>query len=89
MANLSQGGFWPEANAGATSIQLRRVRVPSNNSTAIFWGDCVSRTAAGVYNIIAPAGGGVPSYSDPGDTPASGAAGVSPAAPAAVSRRLS
>jgi len=49
--NLSQTGFWPEANSNDECIQLKRVRVASGNGTAIFWGDCVTRTAAGVWGL--------------------------------------
>lgn len=71
MANLSQGGFWPEHNQGATATQEKRVRVASNNGTAIFLGDCVTRTAAGVWGLATPGSGvsGVSqgaSYYDPG-----------------------
>jgi hypothetical protein len=71
MANLTRGGFWPEHNQGATATQTKRVRVVSNNGTAIFLGDCVTRTAAGVWGL-ATAGAGVSgvsqgaSYYDPG-----------------------
>src|SRR4051812_26928863 len=51
-------GFWPFMNVASTSVQNMRRRVASNNGTAIFWGDCIKRTAAGVYGL-ATAGGGV------------------------------
>jgi hypothetical protein len=57
--NLSQTGFWPEANSNDECIQLKRVRVASGNGTAIFMGDCVARTGAGVWGL-ATAGGGNP-----------------------------
>ena len=56
MANLTRGGFWPEHNQGATATQTKRVRVASGNGTAIFLGDCLTRTAAGVWGL-ATAGG--------------------------------
>lgn len=58
MANASQAGFWPEGNQGSTTTQTKRVRVASNNGTAIFMGDCMKRTAAGVWGL-ATAGGGI------------------------------
>jgi hypothetical protein len=59
MANLSQGGFWPEVNAGSATTQTKRVRIASNNATAIFLGDCLKfGTAAGVWGL-ATAGGGI------------------------------
>jgi hypothetical protein len=58
MANDSQAGFWPEGNQGSDCTQVKRVRVASNNGTAIFLGDCVTRTAAGVWGL-ATAGSGV------------------------------
>lgn len=58
MANLARTGFWPVHNQGATATQEKRVRVASNNGTAIFLGDCVTRTAAGVWGL-ATAGAGV------------------------------
>lgn len=58
MANASQAGFWPEGNQIATATQTKRVRIVSNNSTAIFLGDCLKRTAAGVWGL-ATAGGGI------------------------------
>lgn len=58
MANDSQFGFWAEADENNEVIQMRRVRIASNNGTAIFFGDCLKRTAAGVYGL-ATAGGGI------------------------------
>lgn len=60
MANVSQTGFRPFGNSGSTSTQNKRVRVASNNGTAIFKGDCVKITAAGVWGL-ATAGAGVSS----------------------------
>lgn len=58
MANAAQGGFWPETSEdGGDAIQGRRVRVASNNGTAIFTGDCVTRTAAGVWGLATPGSG--------------------------------
>jgi len=57
MANLAQGGFWPWANQGSTVTQTKRVRVASGNGTAIFRGDCVTRTAAGVWGLATPGSG--------------------------------
>lgn len=51
-------GFHPWMNIGGTSVQTVRRRVASNNATAIFWGDCCKRTAAGVWGL-ATAGAGV------------------------------
>lgn len=51
-------GFWPFMNVANTSVQNMRRRVASNNGTAIFWGDCAKRTAAGVWGLTT-AGGGV------------------------------
>jgi len=65
MANAARTGFWPVADAISTSIQTKRVRIASNNGTAIFWGDCLARTAAGVWGL-ATAGGGVSSVSQGG-----------------------
>ncbi|MBV8928867.1 MAG: hypothetical protein JO152_07070 [Mycobacteriaceae bacterium] len=56
--NPSFTGFHPWNNAGSTSTQYRRYRTASNNGTAIFMGDCLKRTAAGVWGI-ATAGAGV------------------------------
>jgi hypothetical protein len=56
--NLSRTGFHPLGNAGSTSTQQTRRRVASNNSTAIFRGDCMKYTAAGVIGL-ATAGAGV------------------------------
>lgn len=56
--NTSLTGFHPYGNYGATSTQLTRRRVASNNGTAIFRGDCMKRTAAGVWGL-ATAGAGV------------------------------
>lgn len=71
MANASRTGFWPVHNQGATATQEKRVRVASNNGTAIFLGDCVTRTAAGVWGLATPGSGvsGISqgaSYYDPG-----------------------
>ncbi len=60
MANLSFTGFQPYANAGSTSTQLMRRKVASNNGTAIFFGDCLKYTAAGVIGL-ATANAGVSS----------------------------
>lgn len=57
MANASQGGFWPEHNQGSESTQTKRVRIASNNGTAIFLGDCLNRTAAGVWGLATPGSG--------------------------------
>jgi hypothetical protein len=57
MPNLSFKGFHPWGNAGSTSTQSRRVRVASNNGTAIFKGDLVS-PGAGVVTL-STAGSGV------------------------------
>lgn len=57
MANALQGGFWPESNQGNTTTQTKRVRIVSNNGTAIFLGDCMSRTAAGVWGLATPGSG--------------------------------
>ncbi len=59
MANASQAGFWPEASENNEAVLTRRVRVASNNGTAIFMGDCLSRTAAGVWGLATPGGSGV------------------------------
>jgi hypothetical protein len=56
--NLSRTGFHPLGNAGSTSTQQTRRRVASNNSTAIFRGDCMVYSAAGVIGL-ATAGSGV------------------------------
>lgn len=72
MANASLTGFWPVHNQGATATQTKRVRIASNNGTAIFLGDCLTRTAAGVWGL-ASAGAGVSgvsqgaSYQNTGD----------------------
>lgn len=58
MANQSQTGFRPYGNNGSTSTQCKRVRIASNNATAIFKGDCMKITAAGVWGL-ATAGAGV------------------------------
>lgn len=58
MANASQAGFWPEGNQGTTATQTKRVRIASANGTAIFLGDCLKRTAAGVWGL-ATAGAGI------------------------------
>lgn len=60
--NWNMTGFRPHANAGSTSTQLMRRRVASNNGTAIFWGDCLKYTAAGVIGL-ATAGSGVTAVS--------------------------
>src|SRR5579872_98688 len=57
MANPSFTGFHPWANAGSTSTQLMRRKTASNNGTAIFLGDCLKYTAAGVVGL-ATAGAG-------------------------------
>jgi hypothetical protein len=57
MANAAQGGFWPEGLSNEAATQTRRVRVASNNGTAIFMGDCVARTAAGVWGLATPGSG--------------------------------
>jgi len=59
-------GFHPWGNSGATSTQLVRRRVASNNGTAIFLGDCLVYTAAGVIGL-ATAGSGVTSVSQGAD----------------------
>src|ERR1700690_2485020 len=48
--NLARTGFWPMSNSNDECIQLRRVRVASNNSTAIFWGAAVIR-GSGVFTV--------------------------------------
>ena len=58
MANPSFTGFQPWANAGSTSTQLMRRKTASGNGTAIFMGDCLVYTAAGVIGL-ASAGAGV------------------------------
>lgn len=50
-------GFHPWGNAGSASTQLSRRRVASNNGTAIFKGDAVKYTAAGVIGLAAATGG--------------------------------
>lgn len=60
--NRSQTGFRPLANAGSTTTQLMRRRVASNNGTAIFLGDCLKYTAAGVMGL-ATANAGVSAVS--------------------------
>jgi hypothetical protein len=56
--NLNITGFHPFNNFGGTSVQCVRRRVASNNSTAIFRGDCIDHTAAGVVGL-ATAGSGL------------------------------
>jgi len=58
MANQSYTGFNPVANVDGETVQVIRRRVASNNGTAMFWGDCMKRTAAGVWGL-ATAGAGV------------------------------
>lgn len=56
--NLVRTGFQPfQASVGIPILTVRR-RVASNNGTAIFWGDCMVYTAAGVVGL-ATAGAGV------------------------------
>jgi hypothetical protein len=57
MANLSFTGFHPWMDVGSTCVQVVRRRVVSNNGTAIFMGDCMKRTAAGIWGL-ATAGAG-------------------------------
>ena len=56
--NPSFTGIHPWGNAGSTSTQSVRRRIASNNGTGIFMGDCMKRTAAGVWGL-ATAGSGV------------------------------
>lgn len=57
MPNPSFTGFHPYGNNGSTSTQTKRFRVASNNGTAIFKGDCLVYSAAGVIGLaIANAG---------------------------------
>lgn len=49
--NASISGFRPLMNVGSTSTQSIRRRVASNNGTAIFMGDALKRTAAGVWGL--------------------------------------
>lgn len=58
MANLSLTGFRPWMNVGGVATQAIRRRVASNNGTAIFLGDCVKQSGAGVWGL-ATAGAGV------------------------------
>ncbi len=50
-------GFWPFMNTGNTSVQTMRRRTASGNGTAIFWGDCLKYTAAGVAGLATVGGG--------------------------------
>jgi hypothetical protein len=59
MANLSQTGFFPWGNYGSTSTQTKRERVASNNGTAIFKGDMIDFTAAGVVGIATAGSGAI------------------------------
>lgn len=58
MANLSMTGFRPYLNVGGETTQIMRRRIASNNGTAIFLGDCMKQTAAGVWGL-ATAGAGL------------------------------
>lgn len=58
MANISWAGLNPIANDDGETVQLHRRRVASNNGTAMFWGDAMKRTAAGVWGL-ATAGAGL------------------------------
>lgn len=57
--NASFLGFHPHNDHGGTSVQLIRRRVASNNGTAIFKGDVIDYTAAGVVGIATAGSGGV------------------------------
>ena len=56
--NLARGGFQILSDTEAGACATKRVRVASNNATAIFCGDCLVWTAAGVVGL-ATAGAGV------------------------------
>lgn len=56
--NLVRTGFQPYSDTEGGPTVLVRRRIASNNGTAIFFGDCMKITAAGVYGL-ATAGSGV------------------------------
>ncbi len=53
MANTALKGFAPYLVKGGGPVTYRRGRVLTNNTTAIFLGDCVVRAATGDYVVMA------------------------------------
>lgn len=55
--NLNRTGFLPFSDSEGGAPFLRRVKVASNNGTAIFMGDCVTIGTAGNWTLATPGAG--------------------------------